>query len=362
MGGVCFFSENSSMTFRLRSLVVVVSLISGINNSLLKAETENEWIKGVSLDGLVKIQSVYHQDYQEHEASDIIAHTVALGLTARVHEWSTARLSLLYEERLPEVLTPLEIDEAFITLGNSTVTPIFLTMGQMYVPFGRFESNLVSYPLTYEMAITREQAVQLGFNSAGISGSIYGFNGNTNDDNNDTIDHYGGHLGLAQETDSRSYDMGVGYINDIGASFTIAGVLPENPTEYDYVDGLSVHLILTQGDISLIGEYITAWTEFKVNHFAFAGQGAKPQAWNLEAAYRFNVSGKKLTLAAGYQATEEVLALNLPQSRILAALSWAMNDNTTLGLEYALDEDYDLAEGGTGESAETATLQLAVEF
>lgn len=350
------------MAFRLRSLVVAVSLISWLNNSPLKAEAENEWIKGVSLDGLVKIQGVHHQDYQKHEASDIIAHTVALGLTARVHEWSTARLSLLYEERLQGVLTPLETDEAFITLGNSAVAPIYLAMGQMYLPFGRFESNLVSYPLTYEMAITREQAIQLGFNSAGISGSIYGFNGDTNDDNNDTIDHYGGNLGLAQETDSHSYEMGIGYINDIGASFTIAGVLPENPTEYDYVDGLSAHLILTQGDISLIGEYITALNEFKVNHFAFAGQGAKPQAWNLEAAYQFNISGKKLTLAAGYQATEEARALNLPQSRMLAALSWAIDDNTTLGLEYAVDEDYDLAEGGTGESAKTATLQLAVEF
>jgi hypothetical protein len=343
------------MAFRLRSLVVAVSLISWINNFPLKAETENEWIKGVSLDGLVRIQGIHHQDYQEHEASDIIAHTVALGLTARVHEWSTARLSLLYEERLQGVLTPLETDEAFITLGNSAVAPVYLAMGQMYVPFGRFESNLVSYPLTYEMAITRKQAIQLGFKSASVYGSVYGFNG-------DTIDHYGGNLGLAQETDSYNYDLGVGYINDIGASFAITGVLPKYPTEYDYVDGLSAHLILNRGDISLIGEYITALNEFKVDHFAFAGHGAKPQAWDLDAAYRINMVGKKLTLAAGYQATAEARALNLPQSRILAALSWAIDDNTTLGLEYAFDEDYGQAEGGTGESAKTATLQLAVKF
>ncbi|NJO15999.1 MAG: LbtU family siderophore porin [Thioploca sp.] len=349
------------MIFRLRALVIAASLINWVNNHPLKAEVENN-NNEVSLDGLVKIQGVYHQDYQKHEASDIIAHTVAFGLTARVHEWSTARLSLLYEERLPEVLTPLEIDEAFITLGNDTVTPIYLAMGQMYVPFGRFESNLISYPLTYEMALIRAQAVQLGFKSASVYGSIYGFNGNPDDDQNDTIDNYGSNLGFAQETDFHSYDIGIGYINSIGNSFTIAGILPVEPTEYDYVDGLSTHLILNWGNVSLIGEYITALNEFKVNHFAFAGQGAQPQAWNLEAAYRFNLVGKKLTLAAGYQATEEALALNLPQSRILSALSWAIDDNTTLGLEYAIDEDYDLTDGGTGESAKTATLQLAVEF
>ena len=114
-----FFNGNSLMVLRLKPLVIAVGLISWVNNYPLKAEEkieiENEWIKGVSLDGLIKIQAVHYQDYQEHETSDIIAHTVAFGLTARVHEWSTARLSLLYEERLPEVLTPLEIDEAFIT-------------------------------------------------------------------------------------------------------------------------------------------------------------------------------------------------------------------------------------------------------
>jgi hypothetical protein len=351
------------MARRLKPLVIAVSLTSWVNNYPLKAEEiENEWIKGVSLDGLIKIQAVHYQDYQEHESSDIIAHTVAFGLTAQVHEWSTARLSLLYEERLPEVLTPLEIDEAFITLGNETVTPIYLAMGQMYVPFGRFESNLISYPLTYEMALTRAPAVQFGFKSASVYGSIYGFNGNPDDDQNDTIDNYGGNLGFAQETDFHSYDIGVGYINSIGNSFTIAGILPDEPTDYDYVDGLSTHLILNWGDLSLIGEYITALDEFKVNHFAFADHGAQPQAWNLETAYRFNLVGKDLTLAVGYQATEEALALSLPQSRILAALSWSIADNTTLGLEYAFDEDYELAEGGTGETAQTTTLQLAVEF
>ena len=37
-------------------------------------------------------------------------------------------------------------------------------------------------------------------------------------------------------------------------------------------------------------------------------------------------------------------------------------DNTALSFEWAHDTDYDVADGGTGENADTLTAQLAVEF
>jgi hypothetical protein len=37
-------------------------------------------------------------------------------------------------------------------------------------------------------------------------------------------------------------------------------------------------------------------------------------------------------------------------------------DNTSLALEYLSDEDYSGNDGGTGNDADAATLQLAVEF
>ena len=43
-------------------------------------------------------------------------------------------------------------------------------------------------------------------------------------------------------------------------------------------------------------------------------------------------------------------------------LSVAVLDNTSLAFELARDEDYSLADGGTGKSANTLTAQLAVEF
>jgi len=116
------------------------------------------------------------------------------------------------------------------------------------------------------------------------------------------------------------------------------------------------------GPVSLMGEYITALDEFQANHLAFKGQAAQPKAWNAEAGFTFNIAGIETTLAVGYQATEEALALELPESRILGVVSAGIYDNTTVSLEYAVDSDYDENDGGTGKDAKSAILQFAVEF
>ena len=36
--------------------------------------------------------------------------------------------------------------------------------------------------------------------------------------------------------------------------------------------------------------------------------------------------------------------------------------NTTVSLEYAVDDDYDVEDGGSGEDAESASLVLAITF
>jgi hypothetical protein len=63
-----------------------------------------------------------------------------------------------------------------------------------------------------------------------------------------------------------------------------------------------------------------------------------------------------------YQTTDESLALGLPEERIITALSVALMKNTNLGLEIVRDSDYSIAEGGTGQSGNTITAQLAVSF
>lgn len=63
-----------------------------------------------------------------------------------------------------------------------------------------------------------------------------------------------------------------------------------------------------------------------------------------------------------YQMTEEAVAIGLPETRILLGMGVLVEQDTMVRLEYAMDEDYGVDDGGTGKEASTLTAQLAVEF
>ncbi len=78
--------------------------------------------------------------------------------------------------------------------------------------------------------------------------------------------------------------------------------------------------------------------------------------------YTFEIAGHETVVALAYQGSDEALALELPEERYLGTIGVGLIDGLSLALEYAHDEDYDEKDGGTGDNADTVTLQLALEF
>jgi hypothetical protein len=343
------------MKSQIKQIVSTVGLIGLVNSNLSYAD-DNQWLTGVKLYGLVQVEAQYHQDYEEIDTSDIVVDEIDLGIEAQVNKWAKADIIFIYEEND----TPWGIDEAFLTLGNTDESPLYLSVGQMYVPFGNFESYMVSDSHPVELAETSEKAIKLGFETGGLYGSVYMFNGTTQNDNNNTIDHYGANIGFAQEGDGFSYDVGINYINDMGDSDALGDLL-EGIDDYDYVEGFGGYLNLNFGPASLYAEYITALDEFSAEHIAFKNDGAQPATWNVEVGYTVNL-GYETTFAFAYQGTEESLALEQPNTRLMGLISLALNDNTWVAFEYVFDEDYDENDGGTGKDAQSAILQLGIEF
>ncbi|NEV62213.1 LbtU family siderophore porin [Thiorhodococcus minor] len=341
------------------------------------AGVAESWLDRIEIAGLIEVETSYVSPYEGGSESDITLATAELGIAAQINDWGDAAISFLYEEDA----TDLEVDIASITVSNPEATPIFFAAGQLYVPFGSYETNLVSDPLTLEIGETRETALQLGFVSGGFSGSAYVFNGDRKIDGENQIGTWGATLGYARESDAGAFALGAGYISDLGDSDTLQEVTNENRTETlataqeegqdlsgysldpsERIGGWTLNAAAELGRFNLIGEYLAATDSFDMDSLAYEDAGAKTAAWNIEAGIRFDVMGRDSVAAVAYQGTREAVALELPQERWLVGWSAEVYRQTSLSLEWAYDRDYDRSEGGTGETGSTFTAQLAVEF
>jgi len=321
------------------------------------------WFQGVEMGGVVEVEANHTDPYTGRSSNDLVLATVELAISSQVNDWVRADIVLLHEEDA----TDLEVDVGTITIAPPDGGGWFLTTGQFYLPFGAFESNMISDPLTLEIGETRESAFQAGFENGPFSGSAYAFNGTNKRKwgNQDRIDNWGANLAVTHEAGGVNLSAGAGYINDIGDSDALQDKIEENLTTNDvrdHVSGWTVNAMAEAGSFVFIGEYLAATDDFESNEVAFDGGGAEPKAWNAEVGYSFDLMGKSSTAAIGYQGTREALDLELPKRRWIAGFSIDILENTALSFEWAHDKDYSSSDGGTGENANTVTTQLAVEF
>ena len=318
------------------------------------------WFERIELSGLVEVEASY-LDGPNGSESDLVVSTVELGLDAQVNPWVNAHTLILFEE---DETDPPEFDEAIITVNNPEESPFSLAAGRLYVPFGHYDSAAVSDPLTLEIGETRETAVELGYAANGFQALAYAFNGDTRDSGDDHIDSYGLALDYSREAQRAGpgFDAGISWINNLADSDTLQGTVTKPNNLVDSVAGWSAYAILHWDAFTLLGEYLTAADDFNAADLAFNGADARPSAWNLELDYAFGLAGREAEAAVAWQGTDEAQALDLPETRWLAALSVGIYDQTTLALEYAHDEDYGVSDGGSGEDTDTVTLQLAVAF
>ena len=295
--------------------------------------------------------------------SDISLATVEIGLDADLAPWARANVLLLWEEGEG----PVEVDEGYLTIGNPDQCPFSLLGGKMVVPFGIYDSYMLQDSLTLQMGETGDTAIVLGFrHDSGLNSSVYGFNGDWLETGEDeTINSFGAGIGYSRGTDSLSYSLRADWLNNLAesdvVSDTLTGVLPANELT-ELVAGMAISFSMNVGPVGILADYVTALDSFAATELAFGGQGAEPATWGVEIGFDTEMSGLDTTFAVGLQGSDEALDLGLPESRMLASASTALREGINLTLEYLLDDDYSIADGGTDEDSSMATLQLAMEF
>lgn len=320
-----------------------------------------------------------------------------------VNKWITGLIAFVYDNGPTRANSfnfiensNVFVDRAFLTFGDLNTSPFYASVGQLYVPFGRYSSAMISDPLTKLLGRTKARALSVGLMKDlnpenKINMAVFAFRGPTQtDEGNHNLRNYGADIAYTFTQPRWNLSLGTSYIRNIADSTGMqhngnvdptgfAGFATDNNTEIlQPVAGWDVRGTLGVGPVRLNVEYVTALTAFSVDTLSFGPKehqhGAQPNALSTELSYDFNICNKRSTFAIGYSQSHEALALLLPKQRYSATLSTSIWRNTIQSIEFRHDVDYaatDVAQGdsdtftsitGTGNTANTIMLQFGLYF
>lgn len=266
----------------------------------------------------------------------------------------------------------IQLEQAYMTLGNLDQSPIFVQIGKQFQDFSRYEIHPITRSMTQVMSETLATSAKVGFIvPMGFNGSIYAFDDPlTKNNGGSTTTNYGAALGFDQPNDQLGWDLGVAYLyNLIGANDVAYSVVNFTGSNFYHnrVGAVAAYGDVNSGPFNLMARYTTAVQRFNIldlpeNGVAASTTGAKPWTATAQAGYGYQLWGYNQGLYIGYQASGEAAGLNIPKSRWLAGLGVDVWKNTNFGIEWDHDNDYSTAKGGGQGTTNLVSLRAAVKF
>lgn len=349
----------------------------------------------MALSGKAEPVMAVNKPFIGNTQNDINLGSSELDIAAILNQSVEAFMSISYDETPPTVGPRVDnsnfsLNLGFVNIGDLNRTPFYFTAGQLYAPFGRYSSAMISSPLTMTLARVKTRPFIIGYKSQENSGpyaAAYGFISETTLNSSNVG---GFNAGYAFVNEAISGDVGVGIIGSLTDSqgmqttgsppFTTFGGFASDTNGNEAVKkipGLDIHGNISIDRYSFTAEWVGATRAYPLTNLSFNGEGAKPEASQFEAGVTFKAFDKPASLAVGCQFSKETLALNLPKRRISSVFSISLWKDTVESLEYRHDMDFnstDFANGasapglsntdtvGTGRSADTLIAQIGVYF
>lgn len=334
--------------------IIAVTALLFISGQVIADESnyKHKETKNYSISGEISTEGAYGNN-----GSNGFTGKTLLCLDVNPEKYLNGHIALKWEDGETDAFI---IDEAYLKTGI-TELPLYIKAGKMYVPFGKYSSNMISDPLTKQMAETRKTAVEAGFDFSGLYGSIYAFGGKLNDNGqeNNKIDSYGAAAGYTITGRIFSIDIGAGWINNILSSNGMMDIADTENSDSETLGFTAVfdndipaadfHVAVKSGGFTCVAEYITMLKDIDVRHEdlisgAVESYGLQPletrvkyRSWNLEAGYTLVIYGHDSTLAVACQGVTGAGEF-LPETRYLCCMNVRLMQNLTVSLEYAYDK------------------------
>lgn len=350
----------------------------------------------IELSGAIEGQGVYNKPYQGTSNNSIALSRAEFDLLSYISPWVTGFMSVKYDaSALPANIqgsgqraanSRMYLNRGFMTIGNLNKAPVYLSLGLMNAPFGRYFSEMLTNPPTQTFGQTRDPMALLGFYKDGIYAEGYAFQGDANtSSNNNGINNGGVNVGYKYDNGTDVVNVGAGAINDIADSlgmqktgapsmnFQGFGFSSGTETLVHLVPAVDVHGRLTLNKLTLYSEYITATRSFDPMDLSYNNNsGAKPSALHLEGDYNFNMFNWPSVFTLAYGHSWQALGVNIPKDSYIAEVTTSIWKDTIESIEFRHDQNYPTSDtsGGsgfpvlasTGGSQNTVTLQAGVYF
>lgn len=348
----------------------------------------------IAISGKSEPMGMINSNYVGGTNNDLTLGSSELDVAAALNQNVEAFISVAYDESPPEVgprinNSAFNLNMGFVNIGNLDKTPIYFTAGQLYVPFGRYSSSMISAPLTLNMARTKTRPFILGYKSQGDTGpfaSTYIYRADTRLGKSGVSGVNGGYTFAVSEITG---EVGASYISSVndaaGMQNTAAnpgtfggfGSLLNGNEAVRKTPAVDVYGNLAWDRFNFAAEWVGTVEAFRVEDLSFNGRGAKPQAIQTEIDMTFRSFNRPSSVGIGYQWSKDTLALNLPRQRYIGVYNISIWKDTVESIEYRHEVDYGVgqyANGaappgavnaptlGTGGTADTVSAQIGVYF
>ncbi|STX92183.1 coiled-coil protein [Legionella londiniensis] len=125
----------------------------------------------LALSGKVEPVGLFNRPYFGNTIGNLTLGSSELDTAAALNDLVEGYMSIAYDESAPMTNgqrvanSSFFLNMGFVNVGNLDKSPLYFTAGQLYVPFGRYSSSMISGTLPMQMARTRTRPFIFGYKS-----------------------------------------------------------------------------------------------------------------------------------------------------------------------------------------------------
>ena len=246
-----------------------------------------------------------------------------LNLEANLYKKLSGIIDFSWDGNTPDKIS---IDEAYLKFDSK----INISGGKLYLPFGDFDTNFISDPLTQELGEIRDKSILIEINFNNLIFEPFIFKPSIKNRNNNLGWGFSFKFDKEfQNIEDSSIEAQFSYINTTSDNDNFKDFLSDNnlhKVKY-YFDGISGFLKLEYKNFTLIGEIVKYIKSIDVE------KRYTPLSWNFELSYNF----KKVNIAVKYEGSKDTAFIDeelFMNKQYGISVSIEIFKNTNLSFEF----------------------------